>query len=112
MSKLVLETISTGDGINYPKTGQSVTIHYCAYIGQTVSENKWDSTRDRGKPFRFKLGVGQVIKGLDIGVGQLSIGERAKIIIPPRLGYGKDGFPSFVPPNSFLTFDIDLVSYN
>ena len=113
MSKLKVETLTSGDGINYPKEGQSVTVHYCAYIGSECKQNaKFDSTRDRGKPFKFKLGVGQVIKGLDDGVAQLSIGERAKIIVPPRLGYGKDGFPSLVGPNEVLTFDCDLVSFN
>ena len=76
MSKLKVETLTSGDGINYPKEGQSVTVHYCAYIGLECKQNaKFDSTRDRGKPFKFKLGVGQVIKGLDDGVAQLSIGK-------------------------------------
>ncbi len=75
---------------SYPKPGQTVTVHYIGYL---VDGSQWDSSRDRGKPFKFKLGAEQVIPGLDEGVSQLSIGERAKLIIPPALGYGAKGFP-------------------
>ena len=63
------------------------------YIGYLVDGSQWDSSRDRGKPFKFKLGAEQVIPGLDEGVSQLSIGERAKLIIPPGRAYGAKGFP-------------------
>jgi len=58
------------------------------------------------------LGAEQVVQGLDEGVSQLSIGERAKLIIPPNLGYGAKGFPGLIPPNSTLIFDVELITFN
>ncbi len=71
----------------------------------------FDSSRDRGKPFKFKLGAEQVIPGLDKGVSQLSIGERAKIMIPAHLAYADRGFPGLIPPNSELVFDLELITF-
>ena len=107
--KVTVEIFTAGDGINYPKPGQTVTIHYIGYL---VDGSQWDSSRDRGKPFKFKLGAEQVVQGLDEGVSQLSIGERAKLIIPPNLGYGAKGFPGLIPPNSTLIFDVELITFN
>ena len=104
MAKVTVEIFTAGDGINYPKPGQTVTVHYTGYL---IDGSQWDSSRDRGKPFKFKLGAEQVIRGLDDGISQLSIGERAKIIIPPGLGYGAKGFPGLIPPNSTLIFDVN-----
>ena len=73
---------------------------------------QWDSSRERGKPFKFKLGAEQVIPGLDEGVSQLSIGEKARITIPPKLGYGSKGFPGLIPPNQVLLFDCELITFN
>ena len=73
---------------------------------------QWDSSRERGKPFKFKLGGEQVIKGLDEGISQLSIGEKARVIIPAKMGYGDHGFPGLVPPNSPLLFDCELITFN
>lgn len=109
MAKVTVEIFTAGDGINYPKPGQTVTVHYTGYL---IDGSQWDSSRDRGKPFKFKLGAEQVIRGLDDGISQLSIGERAKIIIPPALGYGEKGFPGLIPPNSTLIFDVELVTFN
>ena len=109
MAKVTVEIFTAGDGINYPKPGQTVTVHYTGYL---IDGSQWDSSRDRGKPFKFKLGAEQVIRGLDDGISQLSIGERAKIIIPPGLGYGAKGFPGLIPPNSTLIFDIELLGVN
>jgi FK506-binding protein 1 len=72
---------------------------------------RFDSSRDRGKPFKFKIGAEQVIPGLDLGVAQLSIGERAKLMIPAQLAYGDKGFPGLVPPKSDLIFDIELLTF-
>ena len=105
--KVTVEIFTAGDGINYPKPGQTVTIHYIGYL---VDGSQWDSSRDRGKPFKFKLAAEQVVQGLDEGVSQLSIGERAKLIIPPNLGYGAKGFPGLIPPNSTLIFDVELIT--
>ena len=109
MARVTVEIFTAGDGINYPKPGQTVTVHYTGYL---IDGSQWDSSRDRGKPFKFKLGAEQVIRGLDDGISQLSIGERAKIIIPPGLGYGAKGFPGLIPPNSTLIFDVELVTFN
>jgi FKBP-type peptidyl-prolyl cis-trans isomerase len=100
--------LSAGDGFNYPTKGSTAIVHYTAFLSDG---NQWDSTRER-KPFRFKIGCEQVIPGLDIGVSQLSIGERAKLTIPPSLGYGRRGFPGLVPPDSELVFDIELLSFS
>eukprot|EP01038_Epipyxis_sp_PR26KG_P009527 gene9527-12833_t len=87
---VTVEIFSAGDGINYPKAGNTVIVHYTGFLNDG---NRFDSSRDRGKPFKFKLGADQVIPGLDLGVGQLSIGERAKMTIPSHLAYGDRGFP-------------------
>ena len=80
--------------------------------GYLMDGSQWDSSRDRGKPFKFKLGAEQVIPGLDEGVSQLSIGERAKLTIPPDLAYGRKGFPGLIPPNSPLIFDVELITFS
>jgi FK506-binding protein 1 len=65
----------------------------------------------QGKPFKFKLGSEQVVAGLDEGVSQLSIGERAKLTLPASLAYGVKGLPGLIPPNSTLIFDLELITY-
>ena len=83
-------------------------MHYTGYL---PNGNMFDSSRDRGKPFKFKLGAEQVIPGLDKGVSQLSIGELAKIMIPAQHAYGDRGFPGLIPPNSELVFDLELITF-
>ena len=104
-----VEIFSAGDGINYPRAGQTVTVHYTGFL---PNGEQFDSSRDRGRPFKFKLGAEQVIPGLDAGVAQLSIGERAKISIPSDKAYGSRGFPGLVPPNSALVFDLELITFS
>ena len=87
---MLVEIFSAGDGENYPKPGHVVTVHYTGYL---PDGSRFDSSRDRNKPFKFKLGAEQVIPGLDLGVAQLSKGERAKLTIPASLAYGERGFP-------------------
>mmetsp|Transcript_6371 Transcript_6371/g.7758 ORF Transcript_6371/g.7758 Transcript_6371/m.7758 type:complete len:110 (+) Transcript_6371:113-442(+) len=108
MSDVRVEIFAAGDGINYPSTGQTVTVHYTGFLPDGTM---FDSSRDRGKAFQFKLGSEQVIPGLDKGISQLSIGERAKIMIPPAYAYGERGFPGLIPPNSGLIFDLELLSF-
>eukprot|EP01029_Cantina_marsupialis_P008188 TRINITY_DN1949_c0_g1_i2.p1 TRINITY_DN1949_c0_g1~~TRINITY_DN1949_c0_g1_i2.p1 ORF type:complete len:112 (+),score=23.89 TRINITY_DN1949_c0_g1_i2:82-417(+) len=109
LRRVQVEIFTAGDGINYPKKGQTVTIHYTGYL---ADGSQFDSSRDRGKPFKFKLGAEQVIPGLDEGVSQLSIGERAKVSIPAQYAYKDKGFPGLIPPKSTLIFDVELITFN
>jgi FK506-binding protein 1 len=104
-----VEVKKAGDGVNYPKKGRTVVIHYSGFLADGT---RFDSTRDRGKPFRFKLGAAQVVPGLDMGVVQLSVGERANLSIPSHLAWGDKGFPGLIPPNSDLVFDVELLSFS
>ncbi|OQR93683.1 FKBP-type peptidyl-prolyl cis-trans isomerase [Thraustotheca clavata] len=89
-----VEVFVAGDGVHYPRKGQTVMVHYTAYL---QDGKKFDSSRDRDKPFKFKLGAEQVIPGLDEGIERLCMSERAKIYIPADKAYGKRGFPGLYP---------------
>jgi FK506-binding protein 1 len=105
---LKVDTITPGDGKNFPKAGQRVTVHY---VGTLVSGKQFDSSRDRDEPFTFKLGVGEVIKAWDQGVAQLSLGQKVKLTCPPELAYGSKGVGGIIPPNSTLIFEVELLSF-
>ena len=104
-----VEITQEGDGKNFPKPGDLITIHY---TGTLENGKKFDSSRDRGKPFQCTIGVGQVIIGWDVGIPKLSVGSRAQLIIPGQEGYGSSGFPGLIPPNATLIFDVELLSIN
>ncbi|XP_003374371.1 putative peptidyl-prolyl cis-trans isomerase, FKBP-type [Trichinella spiralis] len=93
-------------GVNFPKAGQTVEVHY---TGTFDNGKKFDSSRDRGKPFKFVIGRGDVIKGWDVGVAQMSVGQRAILKCTPDFAYGSKGVPGVIPPNSNLNFDVELL---
>ena len=86
-----IETIAPGDGKNFPKPGDTIDMHYVGTLQSNGS--KFDSSRDRGQPFRTRIGVGQLIRGWDEGVPQLSLGQKARLICSPDYAYGPRGFP-------------------
>jgi len=105
---VTIETIKPGDGKTFPKQGQTIVAHYTGTLA--TNGKKFDSSRDRGKPFEFKIGMGQVIRGWDEGFAQLSIGQQAKLTITPDYAYGTQGVgDGLIPPNSTLIFDVELL---
>lgn len=101
-----LQTISPGDGRTFPKKGQTCVVHY---IGTLQNGKKFDSSRDRNKPFKFIIGRNEVIKGWEEGIAQMSLGQRAKITCTADVAYGATGHPGVIPPNATLIFDVELL---
>ena len=108
--------VTTPSGLTYlitkkgmgrqPKTGETVIIHYTGMLTNGV---KFDSSRDRGEPLSFELGVGRVIKGWDEGIAKLRIGDHAILVIPSNLAYGSRGAGGVIPPDSTLIFVVEVV---
>merc|ERR1740125_20079 len=90
-------TTSAGDGVNFPKKGDMITVHY---TGTLMDGTKFDSSLDRNQPFRTKIGVGQVIKCWDEGMIQMSVGEKADLFCPAATAYGERGAGRVIPPNA------------
>jgi len=86
--------------------GDTIVVHYTGWLEDGT---KFDSSVDRGKPFSFTLGAGQVIKGWDRGILGMRIGEKRKLTVAPTLAYGKAGIPGIIPPNAVLIFEVELL---
>lgn len=104
--KLVINDEKIGDGVE-ALAGKLVTVHY---TGRLTDGTKFDSSVDRNQPFRFMLGVGQVIKGWDDGVQGMKVGGKRTLIIPSNMAYGERGAGAVIPPNATLEFDVELIS--
>ncbi len=112
--------ITTPSGLQYEdtvvgtgaeaKAGQRVSVHYTGWLySDGTAGKKFDSSKDRGQPFKFGLGAGQVIQGWDEGVQGMKIGGTRRLVIPSDLGYGPRGAGGVIPPNATLLFEVELL---
>lgn len=102
---LQVQDIQVGSGPE-ATAGKRVSVHYTGWL---TNGTKFDSSLDRGKPFGFKLGAGEVIQGWDEGVAGMKVGGKRKLTIPPEKGYGARGAGGLIPPNSTLVFEVELL---
>ncbi len=114
-------TVTTASGLQYEdttvgsgaeaKAGQQVRVHYTGWLYNDGKQGgKFDSSKDRGQPFSFALGAGQVIRGWDEGVQGMKVGGTRRLIIPAALGYGARGAGGVIPPNATLLFEVELLA--
>jgi peptidylprolyl isomerase len=112
-----LPTVTLPDGLKYidlkvgsgpkPAKGDTIEVQYTGWLNNGT---KFDSSRDRGQPASFQIGVGAVIPGWDEAVLTMNVGGKRKLIIPPALAYGAQGRPPTIPANSTLVFTVELMS--
>jgi len=105
VADLVIDEIKAGSG-EEAKAGKVVTVHYTGWL---TDGKKFDSSLDRGDPFKFRLGAGMVIQGWDRGVSGMKVGGKRKLTIPSHLGYGERGAGGVIPPNATLVFEVELL---
>jgi FKBP-type peptidyl-prolyl cis-trans isomerase len=105
VTELKIEDMTVGSG-KLAESGATVVVHYTGWL---TNGTKFDSSVDRGQPFTFQLGSGQVIKGWDQGVAGMRVGGKRKLTIPPDLAYGPAGHPPEIPENSTLVFEVQLI---
>jgi len=103
---LKIETTQEGTGDKKTKAGDTISVHY---TGKLENGTKFDSSVDRGTPFDFKIGAGQVIAGWEKGLLDMKIGEKRTLTIPSEMGYGAQGAGGVIPPNATLIFDVELM---
>lgn len=108
VTELKIENLKTGGGAE-ATPGKNVSVHYTGWL---TNGKKFDSSVDRGTPFTFRLGAGQVIRGWDQGVSGMKVGGKRKLTIPPDMGYGARGAGNVIPPNSTLVFEVELLGVN
>jgi peptidylprolyl isomerase len=116
MAQAETNAVKTPSGLSYvdevvgngpsPRAGQTVSVHYTGWL---TNGQKFDSSLDRGAPFEFVLGQGNVIRGWDEGVASMKVGGKRKLTIPPQLGYGAQGAGNVIPPNATLVFEVQLL---
>ena len=112
---VLLKTLKPGDIINVPKKGDHCSIHYEVFLEEDMRNKNpipFDSSRARDETFRFRLGQGQVIEGMDIAVAKMSKGQEVEARIPYQLAYEVAGYPPIVPPRSTLIFRIELIAFS
>ena len=111
-AELVIIEVAAGEGAEIAP-GSTAVVHYTGWLFDPAAEDrkgaKFDSSVDRGQPFRFPLGAGRVIRGWDQGVAGMQVGQKRTLIIPPELGYGSRGAGGVIPPDATLVFDVELL---
>jgi FKBP-type peptidyl-prolyl cis-trans isomerase FkpA len=114
-SEFIVRVLASGDG-EAIAAGQLASVHYTGWLHEPDAPNerggKFDSSVDRGTPFQFPLGQGRVIRGWDVGVDGMQIGEKRELIIPAIWAYGDRGAGGVIPPGATLLFEVELLGIN